>query len=73
MNRRQLLIGSGATCLAGVGAVTPFGFAQAASPGPGRAGNGAPIRQSGFSAELGGVVLGSYQLHTLSISHHTIS
>jgi len=69
VTRRQLLFRSSAAWVAGLGAINPLGIARAASliAAP-------PSRQDAVIApELGGVVLGTYQLRTLSTEHHTIS
>jgi hypothetical protein len=74
VNRRQLLFRSGATCIAGLSAVSPLGIASAARLAPGplvRAPVDRVVPALGGN-DLGGTVRGTYQLHVLSVAHHTI-
>jgi len=68
VTRRQLLFRSSAAWIAGIGAINPLGIARAASlVAP------SPSPQSAIVApELGGTVRGTYQLHVVSTSHHTV-
>lgn len=82
MNRRQVLIGSGAICLAGTSALIPGGSARAALSRDSQPGNFRPrdalpgnlpsTTLPHMSVELGGIIRGSYQLRTVSVAHRTV-
>jgi hypothetical protein len=68
VNRRQVLIGSGATGFLWTSAAGPWNIASAAPFG-----SAARVGFDGtVSTELGGVVNGTYQLHATSVTHHTV-